>query len=257
VSGKRRIYRKDPIQQAFCELRFSKPESGWAILPGQLYDRLRDEYPTEPKQDSVGVNFGPGQGAPGLMPVSIQVGQGVPGRVRLLSRDETEQVVISTSSITISCSAPYQGWEQFRQRISRVLDVVGGLFVEGFDIGRIGVRYVNEVQADVGEIGKLFGIKPVQFDDQPLRLSNFVCRSELPVRDDDKSLVIVTFASAFGKPAVVLDLDAISQNLTGVTTVPGAMEIVDRLRVLERDAFEASITDDARLGPFGGFDDAK
>ena len=248
------MYRSDPIQEALCELRFRAPTSGWALLPGLLYERLRDDYPAEPIQDSNGFNAGPMPGGPDLPQIQFLLGQGIPGRIRLCSDDNTEQVLIAGNSISISCLHPYKGWDRFRQRIERVVQTLSEVFEEGFEVERIGVRYINKVSASVDDVDRYFGVKPVRFSGFPLKLANFICRSELPVIDDENTLIIATFASVLGEQAVALDLDVISQNLSNIDSDSNCMELIDRLRELEREAFEMSITDEARNGPFGGFD---
>ena len=248
------MYRSDPIQEALCELRFRKPTSGWALLPGLLYERLRDDYPAEPIQDSSGFNIGPIPGGPNVAQVQFMMGQGVPGRIRLCSEDNSEQLLIAGNSITVSCLRPYKGWTRFRERIVRVVQNLDEVFEDGFDLERIGVRYINKVTSALDEVDKYFGVKPVQYSEVPLKLANFICRSELPLIEDENTLIVATFASVMGEQAIALDLDVISQNLTGVDSVSQCMDLVDRLRQLEREAFEMSITDEAREGPFGGFD---
>ena len=78
MTGERKIYRNDPIQEALCEIRFVKPDKGWALLPGQLFERLKDEYPSEPTQDENFGGFGP-LGAGNNAPFQVRIAQGIPG----------------------------------------------------------------------------------------------------------------------------------------------------------------------------------
>lgn len=254
MRGDRRVYRSDPIQEAFCELQFRLPMTGWALVPGLLYDRLRDVYPAVPTQDGPILNAGPNPLGPDGQQFQLVIGQGIPSRIRLCNEDNTEQLLIAGNSVSINCLRPYTGWENFRERIVRVLTTLNEIFQDGFDVQRIGVRYINKVDSPLGDVDRYFGVKPVRLSDSPLRLANFICRSELPTIDDENTLIIVTFSSAFGDKSIVLDLDAISKNITNLTSVDDCLVLIDRLREMERDAFEMSITDEAREGPFGGFD---
>ena len=256
----RRRYFSDPIQEALCEFQFRAPATGWTVLPGLLYEKLRETYPLDPVPQGPNVPTlkdvdGP-QPLPGLPAIQIAVGPVPMSRIRLANQEENKLVLVSPFSISVNCLHPYEGWEQFFQRIRQVLRAFAELATEGFDVQRIGLRYINRVDADLADLDKYFGIRPVSFPGMPLRLGSFICRSELPATDRDDRLVIATFASLVAPAnSLILDIDAIAQNLARITTLDAVVEVVKEVRILEKTAFEASITEEARTGPFGGFEE--
>ena len=77
------------------------------MLPGQLYDRLRHEYPAEPIQETPfpsGQTFQP-SGVPGVQ-VMMGMGFGLPGRVRLSRADGTGLLLIAPGYISVSVLRP-------------------------------------------------------------------------------------------------------------------------------------------------------
>jgi uncharacterized protein (TIGR04255 family) len=244
-------------------LRFSAPVTGWAVLPGLIYEQLKDDYPAEPIQEGIGFQAG----APGVFPsfpppqggqpsLQIAFGAGPPNRVKLSNDDGTELLLISPGSIAISCLRPYRGWERFEERIDSAIHGFVNVCDNEFSVSRIGLRYINRVFASPFDIDRYFGLRPVSFEDMPLRLSTFVCRSELPSLENENHLVIATFASTLAPegPAIVLDIDAIAQNLEQISSIDSLWLTISELRLLEKRAFESSITNEARNGPFGGFE---
>ncbi len=261
----RRVYRNDPIQEAVCEIRFRLPEEGWAVLPGQMFDRLRREYPAEPTQEGLPAILPPPQEASSSMPLGMQVviGQGLPGRVRLSDPTGSRLLLISPRLLGINSLRPYDGWEQFSGRVRQAMAVLSEV-VSAFDVERIGLRYINRLTVPSTQLDKYFDVRPLSFGDLPLVNNNFLCRSELSIRDQPNRLLIGTFGSGISDPSevdassdsrpFVLDLDALAQNLEGVSTVNAVMDVLTELRSIERAAFESAITETARTDIFGGYE---
>jgi uncharacterized protein (TIGR04255 family) len=254
MTSKRRVYRNDPIQEAICELKIDSPAAPWAVMAGLLFDRLKSDYPADPIQDGV-MNFAQPPTGVGAGVMQLVVGQGVPGRVRLANSAGNELLLIANSTITVSCLPSYGGWIQFKKRIRQALEKFNDIVNGEFEVSRIGVRYINRVDCELGQLNEYFGLKPLTYDEQRLNLGNFFCRSELHVQSTSDMLVVATFAGQAVEKSVFLDIDAIAQNLKGVGNVEDVMAIVQSLRGLERNTFEASISEAARLGPFGGYEE--
>jgi uncharacterized protein (TIGR04255 family) len=258
----RHIYTNDPIQEAICEFRFRTPQQGWSLLPGQLFDRLKDEYPAEPGQDLPQL-IPPGVVAPNpnALPLGIQIAIGgpPPGRVRLASSDGSRLLLIGQGSFSVHAGRPYPLWETFSASIERALSAFSDVH-PSFDIDRIGLRYINRIEGEgtANEVERYFNMQSLRFPGINSELQSFLGRSEQLLENDPNRLVIATFAStpaAEGRSAFILDLDVVAQNLSGLSTVADAFSIVAQLRDDEKDVFEASITDAARYELFGGFED--
>lgn len=267
----RRKYVNDPIQEAVCEVRFRKPSDGWAVLPGQLFERLKDRYPAEPTQE--GPMFGPG--FPGLeMPspgpttgprMQVMVAAGIPGRVRLSDSTGTRLVLIASHVLSVTSERPYEGWESFSGRIAEAVQAFSDVTQKSFDVERMGLRYINRLNIPGPTLEKYFDVRPLSFRSLPMTHLNFLCRSELAIENNSNQFLVGTFASGPVDPGgddpadvdtktFILDLDAIEQKLSGISDVQSVMDIAARLRFIERASFESAVTEDARCDIFGGYE---
>lgn len=258
----RRIYNNDPIQEAVCEFRFRAPAEGWPLLPGQLFDRLGEDYPAEPSQDGLmpPMAMPPQAGAIGLPGLGFQIaiGSAMPGRIRLRTEDNSRSILIGPGAFSIHAGRPYPLWETFSERIRTAL-VAFSQIHQTFDIERIGLRYINRIEAagTASDLQGYFEVQALQFPGISLTLTNFIGRSEQYLNGDKNRVVIATFASApaeEGTCAFILDLDIAAQQLEGITSTDPALAIVEDLRSVEKSVFEASLTEKARQELFGGYE---
>src|SRR5579871_3945445 len=97
----RRVYEHDPIQEALCELRFRAPTTGWAILPGQLFNQLSDLYPSDPTTDLPFGGVTPQLTPQALASVQVQMSPGLPGRVRLHDPDAARGLFVTPGVLTV------------------------------------------------------------------------------------------------------------------------------------------------------------
>lgn len=252
----RRVYERDPIQEALCEFKFRGPSHGWAVIPGQLFERLQHLFPAEPEVE--GMQRGLQMGQPGGITAEIVFGSGPQG-VRLQSEDATRLVRIRPGLISVHVLAPYPQWPAFRGLLEEVLRAVEAVASEGLDIERVGVRYINRVAASPSDgrhaISEYFAVRPLEFPGVEVSLMNFLGRTEHRVGLAGRRKLISTFASTGSEDAsqaYMLDLDLIADDLQDICTVETALEIASELRELERQVFEASITESARRA-FGGY----
>lgn len=257
----RRVYNSDPILEAVCEVRFSVPTEGWAVLPGQLFERLRDRYPAEPTYETFpplpvpAPPPGP-SGAPGGLQVLLgPVGS---GRVRLASSDGNSQLLVGPGVLGISVMKPYPGWPVFRANIEAALRAFAEVTNDQFSVQRIGLRYINRVETTLDGLN-FFNVRPLSFGTMPLHNETLISRSELMFTDVADRLLVATFGLTspleHSEGSLVLDLDVIAQNLSEVDTTEAALALIQELRTLEREAFEATITEDARREIFGGYEE--
>jgi uncharacterized protein (TIGR04255 family) len=250
----RKVYKNDPILEAICELRFRQPQGVWPLMPGQLYERLKTHFPAPPSQMPL-TAFAPPDAPPGLQ---VVMGQGIPGQVRLSNNEDNSVLIIGDGLLVISSARPYLKWEKFSAKIGEVLNALYDISDGVFDIERIGVRYVNRMDVPMDSLGRYFDIQPLHISMDSLSPRTFIARSELTVDGDDNRLVIATFASVMAedKPSgFILDIDCIAQNQSDLTTINRTVGEIEALHRLEKEIFEASVKDDARIELFGGFEE--
>jgi uncharacterized protein (TIGR04255 family) len=135
-----RRLRKDPILEAVAEFRFkpAQSQSASAILPGLLFPKVRDRFPTlkalsttqiPPSMRSADENLR-------YAPLYHLVG-------------DKKILIIGDRSLAISVEAPYPGWSNFRELITSVWSQAADSGVIG-DVERVSVKYVNLIEAARG-----------------------------------------------------------------------------------------------------------
>lgn len=261
----RRIYVRDPIQEAICEFKFRSPTDGWTLYPGQLYERVSGSYSVEPSTE-VGIPAAmmppPGgmAAAAGVIPpmgnLHAVFGPMFAAVTQLTTPDRHYSIRMGQRSMSIHLAAPYSQWEAFLSEIERAIGAFSEIVNGQFDVERIGVRYVNRIEFSEPTVAlaEYFRLSPLQFDGFDYKLTSFLARTEQARPSDEHQRLIATFASVAAPPgqcAFVLDLDSIAQDLEDVNTVEAALRLADELKSIEHDVFEASITDKTREH-FGG-----
>jgi len=170
-------------------------------------------------------------------------------RIQFRSPDEKRIVQVGPDVVSAHILRPYTSWEDFRQQIAGALDAYVRV-VEPPSIAQIGMRYINRLQIgeDPVDLPTYFTSPPNPPEGLPQALESFLTR--IVSRYDDAPIKLVTtFADGptpTGEPEFILDIDLVWAFETPQLPIEGAMEAIDDLRVREREAFEALITDNAR-----------
>ena len=220
-------------------------------MPGKLHLQLGSEYPGKPQEQKsieTEIQLQDGQ------PPSVQHRERL-ARVRLLTGDEKRIVSVGRDVMSVHMLRPYQGatlqepggWEEFRDRISTALDGYWTV-AQPASISRIGIRYINKIVIPHravrledylrSSLPKISGL--------PQQIGGFLIRVEYAYSSDARLVLTQGLTEApFDHVAVMLDLDVIWKGTEPVRQ-DDAMQKVTELRDLERTAFEALITDQAR-----------
>jgi len=243
-----RKYKRPPIKEALCAFNFA-PISEWNFtVPGKLHSVIQDEYPGEPRNIAIQTIIPPvGEGQNPNIGIQNEI------RVQIPNLDNSKIVVVGKDVISVSVLQPYEGWEQFKPRIERVLSAYYKIN-HPKEVVRVGLRYINQISVPQAKAnaGEYFNVVPqiktsASGDDNSLHLSNFMHRSEYIANDDVK--VIVTNAglitSDIGKSEYILDVDTIWDR-EPIQDFTQAMEVLEKLHTLEGGVFEGMITDKAR-----------
>jgi uncharacterized protein (TIGR04255 family) len=179
-----------------------------------------------------------------------------PAGVRLESADHRRLVRIAPFVISVHALPPYPQWPAFSSDVRAVVEALEQVSKQDIDVERVGVRYINRVNIPSGDdISNYFVVQPLHFPDVEMSLQNFVGRTEHHFGSNPTRKLVSTFASTDSgseSASIVLDLDVIAEELQGIDSAEDAMSIANELRELERQVFEASITDGAREA-FGGY----
>jgi uncharacterized protein (TIGR04255 family) len=142
MSTKRR-YKRPPLLEAVCEIRF-EPSQAWDwTLPGLLYDKIRTDFPEKKLRNSVELSFGSQQAA--------QQFKGAVSQMQFLAQDGSRMVQVGPDVLSVHVTANYPGWELFLPMIVSVSGTYRQISAPRA-INRIGLRYVNRLPIPAGPI---------------------------------------------------------------------------------------------------------
>lgn len=234
----RSSYRRPPIVEALCTLRFASAFEWDPTVPGRLYERLASDYPELPKQEELV--------APDFSAKSDSEGPGVTLRKpssRITFRNQNKLVTVRENAIGIHCLAPYEGWPSLRKRVEDALaayeEVASPKGVE-----ELTVRYVNRVDipgrdldfTDYFTIGQSL---PPAF---PAILTGFFDRVNMRYEDIPADINF-TWTSLVDSPSedimsFILDFDLLYREGCAISD---ALKTLDELHDREKNAFESVI----------------
>ena len=248
-----RRYRNPPIEEALCEFRF-EPGQEWDLtLPGKLHARLGDEYGGKPREQRVvEANL---EVPKGDRPPNLKLGQHL-AKVQFLTEVGNRLVGVGPDALSVHMLRPYQdptrndesGWVEFEPRIQRALSAYWEV-ARPKGVSRIGVRYINKIvipSGDLAEMGQYLRSSMPVVAGLPRVPSAVMSRGEYVYADGVR--MVLTQGSvdvASGRVGFMLDIDFIWEKQEPIGELE-ALQLARALRVREREAFEAIITDKAR-----------
>ena len=248
----RHQYLNPPIKEAVCEFRFG-PNQDWdPLLPGRLQHELGDEYDgraIEQRAVSIGLKTHEDR------PADLKYGEGVVN-IQLATDNGKRRVGVGRNVLSVHALHPYQlpdkhgraGWDAFFPRIEKALLEYWKLINPG-GVKRIGIRYINEIliPEEDAKIGDYIRDALPHGHEIPVKLEGFVCRTEYIYVADSARLAVsqATLNAPEGYSQILLDIDVIWEFNELISRDEALVKAKD-LRVREREAFEAFITNKSR-----------
>ena len=134
------IYRRAPLLQVICQLRFPPLLSIQSQPPVEFQERIRDRFPLLEKAASPL----PADLPPEFMQIiQAQVNAISPSGYRFLTEDRTSTVTLSAEALALSTSK-YSKWEYFRDQLRVPLAALQDIYRPSF-FSRIGLRYQDAI----------------------------------------------------------------------------------------------------------------
>lgn len=243
----RRQYNNPPIVEALVEIHFSPSQEWNPTIPHAFYKSVQHRYSGKPrdrmelmakihKEDIA-------------KPVSVQAAEKL-DRVQYPDENETSIVAIGQDILSVHVLKPYPGWEDFFERIKEA----GNAYINAANpagVKAVSVRYINKIDIPCRDSMKLqdyFTAPPALPSESPLYMSNFLTRIE-SIYKDSPIRMVQTFGTADsdeGSYGFLLDFELTCDWPNKPLPCSQAMEVVETMRDLERDAFEIFITDASR-----------
>ena len=237
-----RKYKNAPIIEAVCELRF-EPDSPWdLVMPGLVYEQVKDAFPKRRQVKTVGLSILAG-------PDSIEQRVQPVDRMQFLSEDESVLVQVGPNLLSVNHLKPYPSWQEFlpsiRKAVGAYCDVVNPTTIH-----RIGLRYINriEIPSPRIELKDYFEFYPFVGSNLAQEHGPFRVGIQTPYEDSRDILKIELMSANTKTPdtsAFILDLDYFLVQPEGIT-LDGVLKWVGVAHGRVEDAFEACITERLR-----------
>lgn len=230
-----------PLIEALCEFRFVENTNWDWVLPGQLYDKIKGEFPERAQIQGVGFQI---QASPKVKPIaSIHT---LPDRVQLKRADGSAMVQVGYNLLAINQLKPYPSWTEFLALIMQIFEEYQGI-VGNIVLERIGLRYINQlsVSEKTADIGDAITLIPPLTGILARPIHAFYQRYEIE-HDQPEGILIHqtgTQQDEQANPVFILDLDFGS---TQVQDLSGQQEVKNWLNQAHDRVYEAFV---ASLAP--------
>lgn len=237
-----RKYSKDPIIEVVCEFRFM-PDTHWdSVIPGLIYERVRDTFSKRRPTQRFGLL------------VTEDAQEKVPevhfsDVIQLLRADEKAFLQIGRHLLSVNHLNPYPGWEGFLPLIDKGFRAYRDS-AEPRGLQRIGLRYINRIEIDRSpvELAEFFNFRPYVGSDLPQDHGPFLTGVQFPFENSRDTLRLQLTSAEVetaDHSAFILDLDYFTSQVEAVP-LDNVPEWVDNAHSQIERIFEASITDDTR-----------
>jgi uncharacterized protein (TIGR04255 family) len=237
-----RKYRKPPIVEAVCELRF-QPGRAWdKAFPNQIYDKLKADFPKNRAVQSVqaSLNFA-------VQGMNQQINYSEAWQI--LREDEKAVVTIDVDRLAISQLKPYTTWEEYLPLINQALSVYRDI-VRPKGLHRLGIRYINliEINSAMIQLENYLNFYPALQWDLTDDYEAFFIGMQFPF-DENRDCLKMQLSNgdsvAPEQSAFVLDLDYFTTQ-SGIIGFDGVSEWLETAHLRIEAAFEGCIKDSLR-----------
>ncbi len=242
----RTSYRTDPITEALCEFQFGgDPPANLARAQAMIDSPQR------------GAHFGGAVHQQQIRTMSLVLplaDQGSPAvsvedsgkRLRAISADQRRLFMVGANALSVHVLKPYPGWEVFHSLIDEVSGIYRSLGDPCPEVHRIGLRYINRVTLPVGaDATDFFATAPRSLAGIGIPRRGFVQRMEHHDGGERHCVVGIAVQDDPAGAELVLDIDVILTPMVPLS-LEDAVGRTESLKVIEREAFEGSITDAMR-----------
>lgn len=237
-----RRYKNPPIVEALCEFQF-EPDSPWdLVIPGLIYEEVRDTFPKRRQARVLDLSILAG-------PEEVEQQVRTMDRMQFLREDEKALIQVGPHFLSVNHLELYPSWEEFLPLIKMGLkayrDVAGPK-----NMHRIGLQYINRIEfaGQRIDLADYFEFRPFIGPNLPQEHGPFRVGLQVPYENSRDILKIELKSTTRTKPdtiATMLDLDYFLIK-PGEVALDNVFEWVDVAHGHVEDAFEACITDRLR-----------
>ena len=231
--------KQPPLAEAICEFRFGFEAWDWTI-PGQLFERIKRDFPSRSQVKSLGIEIKAGGQQPSTTVHTV------PERVQFSRKDKSATVQMGPGLLAINRLQPYEDWNEFLCLILATYTHYSEV-AESLQLSRIGLRYINRLDTDPSRqaIGDLITLDPPLHGALDMPLNTFHQRYELTNEQPRGILIHQTgIVVSDGAPKIMLDLDFVSSGVPDAEDMPAIKQWLDDAHDCVEAAFIASLNSD-------------
>ncbi|MFJ1269633.1 TIGR04255 family protein [Legionella lytica] len=195
-------YNKPQIQEAIFEAKFDY-ENFDVAMPGQIFELIKNEYPTKLDYKHFSIAFSENSNLPPLIQAPL---------IRASNKDNSE-VLQFGPGITVANDLKYESWKSFEPKISKILAAYIDI-AKPINVNRIGTRYINNIHIPIDNINvsDYFNLD-IQI---PSQLSNMIGLELVFINEATRNNNTFTIRTKFSTEAIkpnengarfILDLD--------------------------------------------------
>ena len=229
-----------PLIEAACDFRWVETSPWDWTIPGQLFERIREDFPVRSELGFEQPHQADDQG------VNIVQTVAVPLLVQLSRQDGSAMVQIGQRLLSVNCLKPYPTWDSFKSLITRIYREYSTV-ADATALDRVGLRYINRIDVPEGnfqvEDYLSMGCPSQWLTKYPF--ASFYQRYEVVVSSPDRILVHQTALGRFdGRRAIMLDLDLGIRNIGIMDIGPSLDALLDAAHDKVLEAFVSSVNPD-------------
>jgi uncharacterized protein (TIGR04255 family) len=221
------IYKRIPLDQVVCQLKFPPILRIDAEIPAGFQDRVRGEFPNYTEAAELNIEVAPtlrGQIPPELLRQLLQS----PGNKNYEFSSEDEQWKINlTRTFVALTTKTYQRWEEFKEKLEIPLNALVDVYSPDY-FSRVGLRYIDAIRRsalDLVGVGWSDLLQPhisgiLGSSDVGSHVKSFENRYEIELSDGESVVRMVTrlVEAADGEICYMIDSDFYNMQKTGVAS---------------------------------------
>lgn len=142
---KRVIYKKNPLDQVICQLRFPPILKIDADIPAEFQDSVRKDFPNYSEKTELRIE--PSPGIKGKIPPELlsQVLQSTSTKNYEFSSEDGQWKINLTRTFIALTANKYERWEKFKEKLEIPLRALTEIY-SPVHFSRIGLRYIDVIQ---------------------------------------------------------------------------------------------------------------
>lgn len=142
------IYKKNPLIEVVCQLRFPTILKIPQEPPVEFQERIRKLFPIFREKAGTGIQIP--QEITALIPTEVASSLRDQPAYEFATSDDQWVVSLTRDFLALTCRN-YERWEEFRQQLVKPLQALNDIYAPAF-FTRIGLRYQNVIQRSVLDI---------------------------------------------------------------------------------------------------------